>query len=426
MKLLQWLVITSALCALSLSCSDERQSYKILGNIEDPQNEIARTIASVLNRHLADSVHVVAGIGSLANLDSLKMGRADFGIVDNYSAFTDKVTSILPLYPQVLHILHRRNLHPGSLRDLFMSGKIFAGIDGSGTRTFVEQLIADLGVNASRIEFVDILHFFDADVIFSFTDLLTQDELKDLKEYKLFSIDDVSALGKGSLVDGICTRHPQFEPFVIARDLYGNFTEMPVLTLKVDAILVCRSDLNAVLVYSVMEKLMENRQEMKNINPLLFDVSMDFDPRRLNFTIHPGSRKFLQRHEPTFLEKYADVLSVIISIVVMAASGAFTLWQWQKARKKNKIDRYYKQLVEIRNHVSTTASPGDCNALLEKLKALQEETIQLVIKEKLIADESFSIFLNLSKIVTAEVQANHRFSKEESGLESMINTDIAK
>lgn len=412
MRLCLWLVLVAILCTVSSSCSDKRQSYKILGNIEDPQNEIANTIATVLNMHLVDSLHVVAGIGSLANLDSLELGRADFGIVDNYSRFSDKVSSILPLYPQVLHILHKRNLNPASLTALFMSGKIFAGIEGSGTRTFVDQLILDLGVNSSQVEFVDIFHFFDADVIFSFTDLLTQDELKDLKGYKLFSIDDVSALGKGSLAEGICTRHPQFEPFVIARDLYGTFTEMPVLTLKVDAVLVCRSDLNEELVYSVMEKLMENRQDMKNINPLLFDVSMDFDPRKLNFAIHPGSKNFLERHEPTFLEKYADVLSVIISVFVMLASGIFTISRWQKARKKNKIDRYYKQLVEIRHRISSVHSQTESEVLLEALKAIQEETIQLVTNEKLIADESFSIFLNLSKIVMDEVLATQRFAKK--------------
>ena len=402
-RLFAWII----LCFPFVGCTDNH-SYKILGNIEDPQNEIANTIAAVLNKNLSDSIVVVAGIGSLANLDSLEVGCADFGIIDNYSRFSDKVASIMPLYPQVLHILHKRSRQPSSLRELFMSGKIFAGIEGSGTRRFVEQLISDLGINSALVEFVDIFNLFEADVIFSFTDLLTHAELRDLKEYKLFSIDDVSMLGKGSLAEGICIRHPQFEPFVIARDLYGDFTEAPVLTLKVDALLVCRKELDEEFVYSVVETLMENRQDMKNINPLLFDVSMDFDPRKLNFALHPGSRNFLDRYEPTFLERYAEVFSVIISIFVMVASGAFTISQWQKARKKNKIDRYYNKLVEIRGRIPTIKSEYEADSVMEDLKVIQAETIQLVINEKLMADESFSIFLNLSKIVMDEVRLQKR------------------
>ena len=43
--------------------------------------------------------------------------------------------------------------------------------------------------------------------------------------------------------------------------------------------------------------------------------------------------------------------------------------------------------------------------LLESVRSIQAETIQLVTREKLLADESFSIFLNLSKIITDEITA---------------------
>lgn len=213
-------------------CVQHRDTYTILGNIEDPQNQIAITISSVHNSNLSDSLKVIRGVGSLANLDSLELGKADFGIVDNHSRFSDKVSAVLPLYPQVLHILYRKEKNPHSLSDLFRMGKIFAGIDGSGTRMFVDELMIDIGIKKSECTFVDIYDFFEADVIFSFTDLLTQEELRDLEGYQLYSIDTVTNLGRGSLADGICTRHPQLEPYIIAQDLYGSFTQRPILTLK--------------------------------------------------------------------------------------------------------------------------------------------------------------------------------------------------
>ncbi len=384
-------------------CQKQTTTYTILGNIEDPQNQIALTISSLLNRHLADSVKVKSGVGSLANLDSLELGKADFGIVDNYSRFSDKVSSVLPLYPQLLHILHRKEKSPQSLRELFRIGKIFAGIEGSGTRRFVDELMKDIGIDKSNCTFVDVYDFFEADVIFAFTDLLTQEELRDLEGYHLYSIDEVANLGKGSLAEGICTRHPQFEPYVIARDLYGSFTERAILTIKVDAILVCRSDLDVTFVFNTIQTLSENSQDLKNINPLLYQFSSNFDPRKLSFTLHSGSREYLDRNEPTLFERYAELIGVIVTILVALASTLYTITKWQLQKKKNKIDVYYQRLISIRRKTQIAENTEALVTLKVELQAAQEETIDLVTHEKLLADDSFLIFLNLSKIVNDEI-----------------------
>lgn len=384
-------------------CQKQSKNYTILGNIEDPQNQIALTISSVLNRHLADSVKVISGVGSLANLDSLELGKADFGIVDNYSRFSDKVSSVLPLYPQLLHILYRKEKSPQSLHELFRMGKIFAGIEGSGTNRFVDELMKDIGIDKSECAFVDVYHFFEADVIFAFTDLLTQEELRDLEGYHLYSIDEVANLGKGSLAEAICTRHPQFEPYVISRDLYGSFTERAILTIKVDAILVCRADLDPTFVYNTIEALSENSQDLKNINPLLYQFSSDFDPRNLSFALHSGSREYLDRNAPSIFERYAELIGVIVTILVTLASTLYTITKWQQQKKKNKIDVYYQRLISIRRKTQVAENFEVLLALKVELQATQEETIDLVTNEKLLADESFLIFLNLSKIVNDEI-----------------------
>lgn len=387
-------------------CQKQSRNYSILGNIEDPQNQIARTIASVLTRQLNDSVEVIRGVGSLANLDSLELGKADFGIVDNYSRFSDKVSAVVPLYPQLLHILYRKDKSPKSLHELFSLGKMFAGIEGSGTKRFVEELMHDIGIDKSECAFVDVYDFFEADVIFAFTDLLTQEELRDLEGYHLYSIDEVANLGNGSLVESICTRHPQFEPYIIPRDLYGSFTERAILTLKVDAILVCRSDLDPTFVYRTIQALSENNQDLKNINPLLYEFSSDFDPRKLSFALHSGSRDYLDRHAPSFYERYAELVGVIVTLMVALASTLYTIRKWQLQKKKNKIDVYYQRLLTIRKKIQVAENAEALLALKVELQTTQEEAIDLVTNEKLMADDSFAIFLNLSKMVNDEIEKN--------------------
>jgi len=394
------------LCFLLLCfiCCENKHVYRILGNIEDPQNEITVAIASVLNKNLSDSVCVTRGIGSMSNLDSLVRGNADLAIVDNYSSYNRSVSSIMPVYGQILHILHRKNYQPHSFSELIIDKKVFAGTVGSGSQMFINQLAADNGIDNNSFEFVDALKLFEADVIIAFTDLLSPEELVDLKEYTLFSLDDVSSLGKGSLVEGICTRYPQFDPYIIAKNTYSKFTPTAILTVKVDAVLVCRTSLPEDVVFKIIEHLNEHKQEIATINPLLYQFSGDFDPKNLSFELHAGARNYLARYEPSFIEKNAELLGVAISIVLAFASAIFSISRWKQIKKKNKIDIYYNRIIDLRKKIPMAKSPDDLDQLEKEVKGVQEETIGLVTSEKLLADESFSIFLNLSRFIMDEIQ----------------------
>jgi TRAP-type uncharacterized transport system substrate-binding protein len=404
-------VVFPAVLVLVFACNKADDRIKILGNIEEPQNQIAVTIAHILNQHLPDTVFVSIGKGSLANLDSLEAGKADLGIVDNYARFSDRVSSIMPLYPQVLHILYKEELQPKSFHDLVLNGKIFAGLEGSGTFRFVELLLHDLGISKDKCQFVDVYDYFEADVIFAFTDLLTFEELRDLEGYKLFSIDTIENLGKGSLAESISIRHPQFEPYIIPRDLYGKFNDIPVLTVKVEALLVCRADLESELVYKIIQTLSENSQTIKDINPLLYEFSSDFDPRKLTFSLHLAARDYLDRHEPSFLERYAEMFGVIVSVFVALASSIYTITQWREKRRKNKIDIYYSKLLGYRKQIGENLKIEQLQQIEIELKLLLETTLDLVAREKIAADESFLIFLDVSKIVMKEVEDKiNRFS----------------
>lgn len=378
-------------------------AYTILGNVEDPQNRIAQTLATVLTAQLQDSVQVVYGIGSRANLDSLERGAADFGIIDNHARFSDNVSAVLPLYSQVLHVLHKKDVQPRSLLELLHNKKVFSGVEGSGTRQFVDDLMNDLGIHPHERRFVDVYNFFEADVIFAFTDLLTDDELRDLGDYTLYSLDDVAQLGAGSFAESICTRHPQFEPFVIPEGLYGTFTKQPVLTLKVDALLACRADLDPAIVFRVCRVLSTHTEELKKINPLLYRLTPDFDSRKLSFGVHPGAQQFLERNEPSFFERYAELFGVLITFFVALASGGYSIAQWQRQRKKNKVDVYYQRITDIQSRTRESTNEVDLRQLEAELRATLEETIHLVTREKLLADESYLIFLHLASVARQEI-----------------------
>lgn len=97
------------------------------------------------------------------------------------------------------------------------------------------------------------------------------------------------------------------------------------------------------------------------------------------------------------------MMGVVVTILVTLVSALYTLTQWQRRRKKNKIDVYYQRLQNIRKRVKLSESQESLEELKSELQAIQDETIDLVTREKLLADESFIIFLNLSRIVSEEI-----------------------
>ena len=225
--------------------------------------------------------------------------------------------------------------------------------------------------------------------------MLRYEELRDLSGYRLYSFDDASRLGRGSLAEGICLRYPQFEPFVIPRELYGPYTDQPILTVKVDALLVCRADLKVDDVFEITKVLNEQKQALVGINPLLADFGHDFDPDQLSFNLHPGARNYLDRYQPGFLERYADVLSVVFTVIFALISAGYSLREYQNTKKKDKIDNFYQSVQLIIHEIRLAKDQEQLELLKGKIDQLRETTLQLVIEEKLAANESFSIFLNL-------------------------------
>ncbi len=394
------------LLAITLfGCSEKGTTYYIVGDIEDPKNEIAQTIARLFSANSNDEMVVVPSSGRISNLDSLEKGVYDFMVTDNFVAYRSQIQSIVPLYPQILHILYKIADTPVDFRSLVLGKKLYAGMEGSSTQLFVQNLLNDFSIPSDSIKFVDVLTLFDADVLFSFTDLVTSTELKDLKEFQLYSLDEMKNLGFGSVAESICLRYPQFEPYVIPKQAYGSFTENPVLTVSNEAILVGRKSLDDDMVYTLSKIIHENKQAFNAISPLLYHgISENFDIQKLSFSIHSGARRYLERDAPTVLERYAELTGVVITIFIALVSGGFTLLKFKKIRKKDKLDVYYEKLLFIRVKIGELTDTKSLTGLNIHIQDIQHETLELMIQEKLIPDESFSIFQQFAQMVAMELK----------------------
>lgn len=106
---------------------------------------------------------------------------------------------------------------------------------------------------------------------------------------------------------------------------------------------------------------------------------------------------YLERNEPSFFERYAEMIGVFFSIFIVLAGGIPSLVRWNKHRKKDRIDKYYIRLLEIEKNVENFKTTDECERYLKEITELRRNAFKQLINEKLIADESFRIFINLAE-----------------------------
>ena len=172
-----------------------------------------------------------------------------------------------------------------------------------------------------------------------------------------------------------------------------------------DKLLVSRPDLDSAVVYDLINEIRRLQPALAAKRPFLFqELGAEFDASGSTFVLHPGSQAFAVRDEPTFYERYSGVAEVLVTLVIGLISGAYAVIQIYNRRRKNRIDGFYTDVMEIRDSVNERSSSVDRAAAVERVRALQNEAFGMLINEKLAADESFRIFVTLSNDIIAQLK----------------------
>ena len=75
-------------------------------------------------------------------------------------------------------------------------------------------------------------------------------------------------------------------------------------------------------------------------------------------------------------------------------------------RRKNRIDRFYTATIDVRRSLNDAMNPSERKHAIARLRELQNEAFDLLVGEKLAADESFRIFITLSNDVLRQLGAS--------------------
>ncbi len=394
------------LLAVLSSCSNEKIKYKLLYSEDEPIGRISQAMEEVLEANQNIEIERINAYGSIANLDSLAKGTADFAIVENYVPRRDSIKTVMKLYPQILHIFYTGET-ANNIKELFYGKEVFIGLEGSGSYRFMMELFDYFDLDQSQFTLTD--NAFVNDVIAGFIDIVQQSSLIGLEDFKLYSFDNIENIGKGSVVDGLSLKYPEIRPFVIPQYTYRELTAEPIVTIATDAVLITRSEMRENAIYEITKTLYEEKQHFTNISPLIaMGMEEKFERKDLSFPLHEGARIYLDRDEPGLFERYAELFGVIFSIIIALISGLVSLTKWQSQKKKDRVDIFYKDLIEAKNTIRKITSPKEG---LEKLRLVQDsqnKAFEMLINEELEANESFRIYMELSKETIDEIKSRIR------------------
>ncbi len=400
----QSILLAIALTAL-LGCERGPTELRLITPKSPIDQEIAKDFADLLGSQSTVKITLVpAPEGEETVLQALASGDGDIAIITNNMPFRPDIATVMPLYPTVLHVAYRKGRPADNPRDLIAGAKVFAGPPGTPSRLLFKQVTDRYGLSAKDFSFVETFEE-SPDVVVVFAPI-SPERIPDLPDYELRSMGDPADIGTGSVIDAATLLNPQFRPFVIPIGTYGTLTPEPVLTLAVDRLLVARRDLDSTVVYDLVTGLVSLRPALAALRPGLFqNISGEFDPSSSTFIIHPGAQAYAQRNAPTIYERYSGIAEVAVTILIALFSATFAGVRIYRMRRKNRIDTFYSDVIAIRNSIDETSTEEDRREKTDEIRALQTMAFELLVDEKLAADESFRIFITLSNDVLQQLGA---------------------
>jgi TRAP transporter TAXI family solute receptor len=247
--------------------------------------------------------------GSVSNLNAIRAGELDFGIVQSdvqYNAvkgleqFKDggahkDLRSVFSVYPEPLTILARKEAGIKKFED-FRGKRFSVGNPGSGTRATIDRLMAGMNMKASDFSPLFELKPDDQGMALCNNKI---DGFAYVVGGPVVNIQDPTMICGAKLVpiigpavDKLVKDYPYFVYVTIAGGTYPANAE-PTKSFGVVASLVSSARVPVDVVYAMVAAVFENIEEFKTLHPAFAGLEpMDMIRNGLSAPLHEGAVKY--------------------------------------------------------------------------------------------------------------------------------------
>lgn len=398
-----YLLMFGLCCGLS-ACRQRETLVLATGAELSPHFAVGRELQAVVGKQTDIELHLLTeGEGSRSNCALLAMGEADLALAQNDVALSfdaSQVRTIMPLYPQVLFIIYDPRLKPASLAELIRGRRVGVGPRTGGTVVFVERLFEHYGIRPDEYQVVyssypENVLSDSVPVTVSLTGYNTHTvrDMVSMRKGEIWSLDEPALLGQGSSVEGFCLNYPLSRPFVVPRLSFRGVPEKPVLSVMVWNVLLATTHMSDEQAGRLVRAISENKGRLALEDPLFHYLPPDIESEPFQFPLHQGTLQYIRRDEPGFLERNSGVIGIIFTIVSVLYAGFVGLVRLHRARQRDRIDRYYRSVIEVEQEAHSTESVENLIALKERLFSLKKRAFKQMADQKLEPDDSFRIFI---------------------------------
>ncbi len=371
--------------------------------VAEEDEVVMRHIVGDINTHSRFEIEIDArdSLTEVAAIAGILNGEYDITTVDNtidYKQSKKELRTVIPFFHEVLVVISRFELEQGEIDSLIKAGDYMVLTKEVDELEFFRRLIPNFtgdSVLNYRLEphfnleqdllENDLLMFFSALENYELGKLLFSGKAN------IYSMDHEETFGQGSFIEGFCQSYKKTTPYIISRYAFGTTLDDPVYTLAVHELLVANSNAPTKVIYDLIETIHQHHVVpiFESSNSYTFEVN--HQDINLSFPFHGGTIDYVNRDKPSFIERYSEFMGFVLSAFIVIFGLGASIKANINQRKKDRMDEYYHELLQVKEKLKTYSTPD----LRSKLTGMQTIVFDLLIKEKLSANNEFVIFMML-------------------------------
>ena len=363
------------------------------------------------------SAEVLTTAGSVANMRLLSGEErgADLAFVQGDTPTNGDVRLVASLYSEVLHILLAKDA-ASEINTIFdlRGRRVALGEEDSGTRQLAQHILEHFRIEVGEDlalgprATADALMSGTADAGFILTAIPSRlvAELAQKDAVRFLSLGDAQEVGNEA--DALALVIPSLQATTIPRSTYVNVPKRPVRTVSVEALLVASRDLDPELVQRLTAAIFELRPGAGGLAGeelvVASRIRESYQPGAAVIPYHRGAIAYYERSQPPFFVQYAEAISLGLTLLVGLYSAYIALREWMRRRMKNRIDAYLLEVEDLADDLRNLS----LEELIERrdtLDRVRQRAFSDLVSEKLLADESFTIFQDHLRSELASIEA---------------------